>query len=432
MISAAEPMAGWSDANDPRRNNFDALRFLLAATVVYSHSYSIAVPRERWTDELLTGLTGRQISSGSLAVHAFFVISGFLIAQSWVRSRGFGDFIKRRALRLYPGFAAVTLFCALAAVPLATGSFPKVNAGLIGKLAYRTLVLDAWDDPTAFAGHHDPSVNASVWTIPYEFWCYVAVAGLAAAGVLRRRWCVAGLFVAMFALARTFSLLHCGPVWQQFTPHAVAYHAGRIFGTPAEWPNFLTYFLAGTLFYLFRDRVRHSNRLAAACAVALVAAGAVRPALQFVLPVCGTYLLFWAALHPRLRLEKFGRHGDFSYGIYLYAFPIQQLVVKAMGVTGVNPLALFAVSLPLAVVAGALSWHGVEKRFLRRRGVRPATVVILESVPFEIAPVPLGLSDWQVAALARGEEISVPWEESAVPVSAAEREEALSEPVSIG
>src|SRR5688500_8947204 len=92
---------GFSCAGDPRRNNFDLLRFLFASLVVFSHSYSIVLPKSDAPSEPLAFLTGRQISLGTLSVYGFFVISGFLIAQSWTRSRSFGQFLKKRALRLY-------------------------------------------------------------------------------------------------------------------------------------------------------------------------------------------------------------------------------------------------------------------------------------------------------------------------------------------
>jgi peptidoglycan/LPS O-acetylase OafA/YrhL len=385
--------ADWSDLTDPRRNNFDALRFLLAVLVVFSHSYTVSLPKELWAAEPVMGLTGRQASLGTLAVYGFFAVSGFLIAQSWVRSRSFGQFLKKRALRLYPGFAVMTLACVLVVVPLAVGALPTLSLGLLGKVAYRVLVFDAWEDPAAFGGQVEAAVNASAWTIPYEFWCYLFLAAVGAAGALSKRWGVAvlaSLFAAFYGLHQWFALAHVGPVWADVLPKSAAYHASRVFGCPAKWPEFLTYFVAGMLFFAGRNgvarrngvggpggttrwRLPHSGRLAAACAAALVAAAMAKPLLSFALPVCGVYLLFWVALHPKLRLDRFGARGDVSYGVYLYAFPIQQLLVKWIGPATVTPMVLFACSLPLALAAGVLSWHGVEKWFVHRRKPAVAT-----------------------------------------------------------
>jgi peptidoglycan/LPS O-acetylase OafA/YrhL len=365
--SAAAAADGWSDERDPRRNNFDALRFLLACVVVFSHSYTLVLPHALWSHEPVYYLTRGQTSAGQLAVYGFFAISGFLVAQSWVRSRGAAEFLRRRALRLYPGFAAMTLVCVLVVVPLATGNPQRPHAVLVAKMAYRIILLDAWEEPAAFRGQQYPAINGSVWTIPYELWCYVGLAVLAAAGILRRRSALVALFGVAFVLYQAFRIFNCGPVWTDVLPRAVAYHVGRIIGVPAKWPEFATYFLAGTVFLMLRNTLRHSALIAAGCAVALSLGAASKQSLPLLLPVCGVYLLFWFALHPRIRLTHFAAHGDFSYGIYLYAFPIQQLLIKRIGPSHVTPMNLFALALPMSVIAGVLSWHLVEKPFLRSR-----------------------------------------------------------------
>jgi peptidoglycan/LPS O-acetylase OafA/YrhL len=82
-------------------------------------------------------------------------------------------------------------------------------------------------------------------------------------------------------------------------------------------------------------------------------------------PVCGTCIVLWLAFHPSLKFHGFSKHGDFSYGMYLYAFPIQQLLVMSCS-GSMNPYALFALAWPLSIVAGMFSWYFVERPFLRR------------------------------------------------------------------
>jgi peptidoglycan/LPS O-acetylase OafA/YrhL len=102
--------------------------------------------------------------------------------------------------------------------------------------------------------------------------------------------------------------------------------------------------------------------------------------LTALMPIAGSYLLFAAAFSPALRVHGWARPGDFSYGIYLYAFPIQQLIVQRLG--AIHPLALFALATPAAVLFGAASWHGVERWFLRRtRKPSPPAPVAAESAP---------------------------------------------------
>jgi peptidoglycan/LPS O-acetylase OafA/YrhL len=137
-----------------------------------------------------------------------------------------------------------------------------------------------------------------------------------------------------------------------------------IVGMASSWFNVLPHFLAGTTFYLYRNRIPLSGYWAAGALLAALAAGAFPPAGRVVYPFAATYLLFWFAFHPGVPLQNWSRHGDFSYGIYLYAFPIQQLL--ACYLPGISPVGLFVLAAPLSVAAGALSWHLVEKHFLSR------------------------------------------------------------------
>jgi peptidoglycan/LPS O-acetylase OafA/YrhL len=83
-----------------------------------------------------------------------------------------------------------------------------------------------------------------------------------------------------------------------------------------------------------------------------------------VLPFAGAYLLFFIAYHPRIKLSSFAKKGDLSYGMYLYAWPIQQLLAYAL-YKHIGPLTLFCLSVPLTYLAALMSWHYVEKIFLR-------------------------------------------------------------------
>src|SRR5205085_4562125 len=114
--SAPMPRPTLGELSAGRANNFDALRFALAALVILSHSFPLLQRDNR--HEPLAVATGGQITGGEVAVGGFFILSGFLIAQSWDNSRGLGDYLRKRAARIYPGFLAAALVCALIAGPL--------------------------------------------------------------------------------------------------------------------------------------------------------------------------------------------------------------------------------------------------------------------------------------------------------------------------
>jgi peptidoglycan/LPS O-acetylase OafA/YrhL len=122
-------------------------------------------------------------------------------------------------------------------------------------------------------------------------------------------------------------------------------------------------YLAGVVFFLNRDRIPHHGYIAAGALGVLVVAAYIPLAWAVCFPLAGTYLLFWFGYHPGIHLGNFGKRGDFSYGTYLYAFPIQQLVMRFVG-HPISPYLLSGIAVPLTLMAAILSWHLIEKRFI--------------------------------------------------------------------
>ena len=122
-------------------------------------------------------------------------------------------------------------------------------------------------------------------------------------------------------------------------------------------------------FYLYRDVIPCSRALLLVCLAGAVASDLIG-ILLYTLPLLGAYGLFYTAFSPRLRLQSFAKHGDFSYGLYLYAFPIQQLLVSRFRPVW-NAETLTLAAFLLAGLCAVLSWHGVEKRWLRRKANPP-------------------------------------------------------------
>jgi peptidoglycan/LPS O-acetylase OafA/YrhL len=210
-----------------------------------------------------------------------------------------------------------------------------------------TLRLVEFGYTGAFAGNPMPGIiNGSTWSISYEFWCYLGVAGLTGLGWLRKRWIVLGLFVAAWIIGVAFRI------------------EGWIVGPPQFWARMLPLYLAGVVFYLFRDRIPLRSGLAALSGGLVLVACWISFGWTLLFPLAGTYLLLWLAFTPWLRLHHVGRFGDFSYGTYLYAFPIEQLLVQRFGHT-VSPMILFFCATPLVLLVAIASWYGVERWFLQ-------------------------------------------------------------------
>ena len=173
-------------------------------------------------------------------------------------------------------------------------------------------------------------VNGSLWTISYEFACYLGVALLGVAGVLRRRRVFLGSTVAVAGVwllptaapaLLAFSLRHFGRAWTDGLYRVlVACHAHQIF------LHLLLFFCAGGCFALFRDRVRLSGRWAVLAAAALVSCLWSLVPSQLALMTVGAYAFFTFAFARIPALAWFRGHTDISYGVYLYGWPVQQLI----------------------------------------------------------------------------------------------------------
>lgn len=360
-VPALHPLAHrhpWA-FGDPRANNFDFIRLVLATLVILSHSYPLGMGTEyEHAHEPFYILTRGQMSFGHVAVDWFFVISGFLILQSWDRSSSIKSYFEKRIKRIYPGFIVVMGLCAWVLMPLIAEHGARVfSLKFLIHFLGQTVRLRPFDAQGTFAELPFPNVvNGSMWTIQYEFWCYIGVAALGLLSLYRWRWAILALYV--------LSLVVKVPVEVLKLEYGARWFA-ILFGGLAPWARLAPVFLAGMVFYLYRDRIPLSEKFAALCLVMLVIGARVDHGMMILWPTFGAYLVMFLAYWPRLRLHHVAKHGDFSYGVYLYAFPIQQLVVKFLGPT-VNPWIVFGLATPMTFVAGFFSWHLVEKHFLKR------------------------------------------------------------------
>lgn len=333
-----------------RDNHFNLIRMIAAAGVLVSHAYPIALGPG--TTEPLKPLLG--VTLGTVCVYIFFVISGFFIAKSFDRSTSRTRFLEARALRLFPALIVVLLLTVLVAGVFVTEAPAAVfwSEAPVYVLRNLSLAFLDYDLPGVFeATPYGPPINGSLWTLFYEVVCYGGVFALGLLGLLRRP----KLFGAVFVGAAAVCVL---------APHAPV--PGRVsqlalLGFP---------FLLGTALYVWRAWVPlHWSLLTAALCSAVLAHGTVLFAPLLVLAL--SYGVFWIGLMPAPALLAYNRLGDYSYGVYIYAFPLQQLLA-AQGV--VTPLSNMALAFPATLLCAVISWHLVEKPSLAR--VRPAPIPI--------------------------------------------------------
>ncbi len=336
-----------------RANNFDSLRLVFAVLVIFSHAFPLG--RGSNATEPLYALSHGQTTFGELSVWGFFVISGFLITQSWLRSPNTFKFLKRRVGRIYPAFIVLSLLTAVVIIPVAVRTHIYTNFS-IRDFLINTLRLQGLESSSAFPENFSHTVNGSLWSIPYEFWCYLGVLFLGISRLLQRRNFVLGFFFLVVGWHLYVDVSGYNPGGRIL---------GQIFGYPRFWAIVLPFFLAGMLFKLFGGHHLIRRPFVLLSLVLLIASYFVPHGVVIAMPICGSYLVLALAYVSKLNSLNLGRYGDFSYGVYLYAFPVEQLVVMSAG-GHMSPAALFATATPITLVVGALSWFIVEKHFLTK------------------------------------------------------------------
>ena len=334
-----------------RSNNFDALRLIAALLVIWGHQFPIL--------GLPTPLIAHN-EPGALGVVMFFAISGYLVTHSWRADPHLGRFALRRVLRIWPGLTVAVLLCVLVLGPLVTKLPLHDYFNSSGTLAYlRNLWLNTrFALPGVFEAHPiAQSVNGPLWTIPLEVGCYVALALAGTLGAVRTRWAAPMVLVAMMsALQWRYSIPARAtvPEWSFGLQYGMVFALGS---TLAVWADF------------WRGRTLAAAVLWTGSCYAMHLWGPQPLAGQsIILGLGGLAVLLGQASWPLLRGA--GRWGDVSYGLYIYAFPIQQLLV-ALGAQhwGFSPA--LAATLAASFTLAALSWHCVEKPALSFKPQRP-------------------------------------------------------------
>lgn len=335
-----------------RTTGFDYLRLGLATAVVGVHSIDVSYGLS-WATDFETGPIRPFVAS---ILPMFFALSGFLVAGSLDRCRSLVSFLGLRVIRLVPALAFETVLAALILGPLLTslplasyfsdGLLPRYFRNILGDIQY---LLPGLFESNPWAR----TVNAQLWTLPYELICYTALATLALFSVHRRRQTFA-LVVVAFNLA--------------FAAHSVfnAASAGWNASPVVPGPALVLAFLYGITLHLYRDKIAHSPRLGLVAGL-LTLGLLIHPATDFLAPLPAAYLTVWLGL-MRPRPSALTEHGDYSYGIFLFGFPIQQAMTQLMAPSFHQWYWNLAAALPVTILLAMVSWHAVEKPALALRG----------------------------------------------------------------
>lgn len=329
-------------------NRLDLARLLLATAVIFSHSFPLSYGDN--SREPLDVFSQHQKTLGGLAVDCFFAISGFLIVKSWLSSSSMAGYFRKRVLRIHPGYIVASIFSLLVAVSSCSDPLKYLSELRWRQFAFTffSLGYGVLDAPgLAFPGNPHGGVNSSLWTIQIEFYAYIAVACYGLFGLFKYR---------------RFWALFCSCVMFVYLAKVV-----RGGDADAYW-RFGTMFASGASFYLFRDLIPRSAVWLLIGTATLVSGCIWWPVFNIVLPFAAPYILFYFTLTPPPGWAQRLQGTDLSYGIYLYAFPVQQSLAYWFHLN--DPWTLFAFATPLTYALAFLSWHSVEKRALGLRSKR--------------------------------------------------------------
>ncbi len=328
---------------------FDWVRLGLSAMVILLHSFHTAYGFR--PGESLAFTPAGPIFAAILPM--FFGLSGFLVAGSALRTRNLKVFLTFRVLRIVPALvtevtlSALVLGTVMTSLPLAAyftdPHFLSYFGNIIGWVHFQLPgVFDA--NPRASI------VNQNLWTLHPELLSYALMAGLMLSALVydRRRLTWAWLAITVAAIALN--------------------GATGIFEPNGNYPGraLIYFFLSGVVAYHWRDRIPVDGHLAV---VAVAAAFGLYwlPQTTFIIQFPLLYLVIWLGMQRFPRVEWLLR-GDYSYGLYLYAYPVQQTLMALF--PGAREWYFnLALALPITLGIAMLSWHFVERPALRLKRV---------------------------------------------------------------
>lgn len=339
------PLANYTQNRD---NNFNLIRFIAACLVLFTHSFALSLGSGEFEPMRLSlGMTW-----GDIAVDVFFISSGFLITSSYFARNNLLAFVWARLLRIFPALVVAVSFCVLVIGLLFTTyqplEFLTSNQTVKFFLKNSILLFDVeYYLPGVFLNTPYPeAINGSLWTLPIELKMYGLLAlVLIATGILGKynKNASAKNMVLLIAVDSVFLHMidHFHPL-----PYAPLIHLTSMF-------------FVGATFWLWRDKLVLSNKWIMLTLPVLIGLS-LNKDLFFIAYCIGLpFIIFYLAYVPKGKIRLFNQFGDYSYGIYIYAFPVQQALAALVPNISVPMmiLASFIITFALAM----LSWHFIEK-----------------------------------------------------------------------
>lgn len=355
-------MKTFSDIYNRKNNSYDDMRFILASMVLFVHSYALLYGHEK---DFFSEMVNHQLALSTLAVYSFFILSGFFMIQS-LEVNSFVKYVQHRVLRIIPAFWMSLLLFSFLIIPIVsqdidifsfhTGSSLEfvTKAGSFHIFGYAWTITGAFPDNPFI-----DVINGSMWTLKFEVALYFILPIIIWIIHDRKDFLlivhIGLLLLAILNIAVGFNLFNipCCKAW--------------VFGVN-EYSSlilFTSYFFAGVIFYKFKERIVVSKRIFILCILLFVLSmffGNMKLVTLITLP----YIVL--IIGSVLKVKILSATGDYSYGMYIYSFPVQQILIKFFK-NDINAIQLFFTSFFITLVLSVFSWHLLEKKFIKKKGL---------------------------------------------------------------
>jgi peptidoglycan/LPS O-acetylase OafA/YrhL len=324
-------------------NNLDIFRVIAAVMVIYGHAYAL-LPTEGSIDPI--GKLLKFDYSGSLAVKIFFFLSGLVVTNSLIQNRNIKQFLISRFFRIWPAFIVVLAAMAFILGPILSQKTLNEyfsNSQVYGYF-FRSIFMDVrFDLPGIFQTNAIKSANGSLWSIPLEIYAYILLILAYWSGLLNNTK------ISIFL----FSIILIDPLvgnkllftWLPQNP---------------EITMLAPCFAAGSLFALLKEKINVNSQLLFSCWVLCLLFKKSSFNFYFLYLAIFFSILFLASLDFMIKIKP---SSDISYGLYLWGWPIQQVLAQFFPEYGIKFNQ--AASIVIAICFGFASWHLIEKRFIK-------------------------------------------------------------------
>ncbi|WP_294303240.1 acyltransferase [uncultured Chryseobacterium sp.] len=320
------------------KNNFDFIRVLLAFIVFVGHLGALSASPD---------LKILENSPIEIAVFGFFVVSGFLIARSYERSSSLKSYIKKRIRRIVPAYLLVVFLCAVLLSLVSSYTFKEYFSNIqVYKYLFWNSIFLNFKAPWLPGVFGNQAVNGALWTLKIEMCYYFSVPLLFLLFGKNNKYRNISLIMIYF-----LSLIYLN-YFESLNKISVA----------KQLPGTLSYFIPGMLIYFNFDQfIKHKHTLFI-IAILTVWIDLIFNIKLFSPMMIGIIVLYIA--YSFKFLNNFGKYGDFTYGIYIFHFPIIRTFTTLGLFRDYNPYLMAVVCMLTVIAVGISSWHFYEKKFL--------------------------------------------------------------------